>query len=594
MSAKENNFCKSKINLIITAIFIVVAIVGLILLIPAVQNIGIKIGEALADRELRNYDKWHKVMMRGGVMLLIADIAVTVLYFLDKKFNFVEKIKKLIILVKEKQIKYIKENLIFCDIKIYIKPFLILFALYLLAFSSIIRANFNYMDDNQRTITGLAFDNAWSRHISHHLSHTIHGSKYLYDISPLTQIIAIVFLSLSSLSLIYIFNKKNTIKISPIIASLIIGTTPYFLQCFSYKYDSPYMALSVLSDIFPFLFINKNEEKFGKIDIPYIIASICGILIVCMTYQAASGIFPMITLFLCMRKWNENYKLKDIFTFLAISIVAYLTGLLIYKYFLMAPISLYASNSLPPINKMFSVATSNLRRYFSLINSDFIKTWKVLIFINLLLFIFINAKTSKKNKIASIVVSIGIIFLAAILMFGMYIILEKPLFDMRAMYGFGIFISVVSLINVSQTKTCIPKITTFALCYLFIVFSLGYGNSLSEAQRWNRFRLQLLVDDLSETVDFETEKLLQIKGYMSYSPAYDGIFQRYNLLKKLTMPSFGEWYYLKYVEMKHYFGVKNFKEDDSINLKEMNLPVLKNTMYHIIYGNENYILIELK
>lgn len=93
-----------KINFIAIVAFASLALAGILLMIPAVQNIGIKIGEMIAGRELRNYDKWHRMMTHGGVMLLIVDIAGIVSYFLDKKFSFVEKIKK--------QLKYIKETLL--------------------------------------------------------------------------------------------------------------------------------------------------------------------------------------------------------------------------------------------------------------------------------------------------------------------------------------------------------------------------------------------------------------------------------------------------------------------------------------------------
>lgn len=92
-----------KINFIAIVAFASLALAGILLMIPAVQNVGIKVGEVIARRELRDYDKWLRMMTRSGRMLLIADVAVTILYFLNKKFSIVEKIKK--------QIKYIKENL---------------------------------------------------------------------------------------------------------------------------------------------------------------------------------------------------------------------------------------------------------------------------------------------------------------------------------------------------------------------------------------------------------------------------------------------------------------------------------------------------
>lgn len=43
-------------------------------------------------------------------------------------------------------------------------------------------------------------------------------------------------------------------QLSMIAAVVPLGLSPWFLECFSYKFDSPYMALSVLASVIPFIF----------------------------------------------------------------------------------------------------------------------------------------------------------------------------------------------------------------------------------------------------------------------------------------------------------------------------------------------------
>ena len=117
------------------------------------------------------------------------------------------------------------------------KPFIILFIIYIIAFYPIIRANFNYLDDLERVNVGYRGWLGFSRYISEFFSIFIHTGRYLTDVSPLTQIIATVFLTLSSVIVLHLFNKNKKVSFVNIVSVLPIGLCPYFLECISYKYD---------------------------------------------------------------------------------------------------------------------------------------------------------------------------------------------------------------------------------------------------------------------------------------------------------------------------------------------------------------------
>lgn len=198
------------------------------------------------------------------------------------------------------KIKIIKNNYSYL-----LKPFIIITMIYLISYYPIIRANFYYGDDLQRALFGLKGWSNFSRFTSDILSGFIHTNNYLTDISPLSQIIATFLLSLSGVVIIHLFKKNKKVTFTNIISVLPIGLTPYFLSCITYKYDSPYMALSIFASIFPFL-VYKNNKKSK---ILFSITLIIGTIIMCTTYQAASGIIPLITIFLAYNYW-ENKKIK--------------------------------------------------------------------------------------------------------------------------------------------------------------------------------------------------------------------------------------------------------------------------------------------
>lgn len=135
-----------------------------------------------------------------------------------------------------------------------IKPVLEISIIYFIALLSLFRANFNYIDDLGRVAQGYRNWINWSRFISQELSVLINTQKILTDISPLTQLIAILIIALAGVIIIYTFTGKKTVQLSMIAAVVPLGLSPWFLECFSYKFDSPYMALSVLASVIPFIF----------------------------------------------------------------------------------------------------------------------------------------------------------------------------------------------------------------------------------------------------------------------------------------------------------------------------------------------------
>ena len=70
-----------------------------------------------------------------------------------------------------------------------LKTLLYIFILNIFCLTSIFRANYNYFDDNGRTLWGYT-DFGFGRFISDNLSQIICANNFLGDISPLSQIIS--------------------------------------------------------------------------------------------------------------------------------------------------------------------------------------------------------------------------------------------------------------------------------------------------------------------------------------------------------------------------------------------------------------------
>ena len=511
---------------------------------------------------------------------------------MKKIFN---KIKEYFTKYNESEINFTKSLKKICKkYKYLLVPFLILLIIYSIAYFPIFRANFNYIDDMGRVAFGYQNWDNFSRYISNFLSKFIHTSSYLTDISPLTQIIAIVFLALSGIIILKLFKNKNKkINITSVLAVSIIGLCPYFLECISYKYDSPYMSLSILSSVFPFLLFNKNK----KYNLLFVSCIFVGTLIMCMTYQAASGIIPMIALFLSYRYWNEKDN-KNAIKILIFSAIGYFVGLLVFKLFIMKPVESYVSNAMFSLKDLIPGIINNLKTYYTYVLTDFRRLWLILFIIIIMFFVLKQVKDSKQKKIYAFGLTIVFIVIIFCLAFGMYPVLEKPIFSPRGMYGFGILLVLFMVNTVNDNEKYIQKLFVIGLCYCFITFSFTYGNALSEQKRYIDFRVQNVINGLNDLEIMNTNDIKKIKlvGIVGSSPVINHFPDHYkNLINRLVQQSFGDnWMWNQYY-FQHYFMIKNVYIDYNIDVPKEKFKLYKDTMYYKIESNgSDFIIITLK
>lgn len=471
------------------------------------------------------------------------------------------------------------------------KPFFILTVIYCLAFYPIARANFNYIDDLARVNTGARGWSNFSRFVSEYLSVFIHSSRYLTDISPLPQLIAIFLLVLSSLIILHLFKNGKKITLINMISVIPLALSPYFLECLSYKFDSPYMALSIFASVFPFLFYGKENKK--KLTFSFV--TFLGTLVMCTTYQAASGIIPLMALFLSFQFWKEKEG-KEAIKLLGLSAISYLLGLITFKLFIMIPADTYVSSSFLPIKELIPGFFGNLKTYYGYVRSDFRKSCLLLIGLMTICFIFIQVKQSKQKKVLSILVSIMLLAFSGLLVFGLYPGLVKPLFLPRAMYGFGILLALLGVNSTNSEKLYFPKLIVLGLCWFLFTFSFTYGNALSEQKRYIDFRVQSVVNELNNLTQ-NTSKTIQLNGTIGKAPAIEHMPQGYqNILHRLITQSFGSVWMWDIYYFVHYFKLNNVLviSDENAVIPD-NLEVLKDTMYYTIEVNDqDYILITLK
>lgn len=467
----------------------------------------------------------------------------------------------------------------------YKKQFFILLSIYLFAFSAIIRANYSYVDDMGRAYAGYHGWLDWSRWTTEILATLVHAEWHLTDISPLPQILACIIMAVGGIILLDIFKKDCQVGLWHVAAAALTGLAPFFLGIVVYKFDSPYMALSFLASVFPFLFYKKSKKV-------YIITSIFGLLIMCTTYQASSGIYPLIVLFGVMEEFKSGVSIKKILKFIGISVSCYFVSLSIFWFALMRPNGVSVASP----GMLISYVVSRYIAYYKIICYDFTPLWLLLILAIAVLFIYLVCKTASIPKIFAFFLGILTVLIGSALCFGAYLFISEEAYDTRCMYGFNLFLTLMAIYISYHTKYWIPKAIYTALAWCFFVFSLTYGNALALQQDYLNYRITLVANDLNSLEFMKTDdmKKIRIEGAIGLAPAIKNMSETYPFLKKEIFSGFGSGFWGGYY-FYHYFNIPNIEViTDEDGCQYQNLPLINDTMYHTISGDGHYILIELK
>jgi len=571
----------------IYAAFIIGLIFCIALLFPQVRRLFIDlIAQILLKDPERFLQLWFKQMLNyamGGIFLIVV-------------FGYCSLTNKGKILVHEIN-NGIRDCLKGINWRSFTKPVFLMFSIYLFGIISIIRANFYFLDDIGRSVDGFRGWIGFSRYLSEFLSVFINADFRLADISPLPQLIAIFILAISSVLLVYILND-GIITNAGLLASVPIGLSPYMLECLSFKFDAPYMALSVLASIVPFLFIARKKT--------FVFVSVISLLVMCMTYQASSGIYLLITLVLSFNNWNEKRKTKrEILIFLGMVTLSFLSTMVIFKLFLIIPQNDLISTAIFPVSQLFSGVLANINNYYNIINNDFGLIWKAIIGIIFCFYITKTVYTSVQNKFISFTTAIILLCLLFVLSEGIFVLLEHPLMAPRALYGFGMLLGIINIsIAVNFNKSA--KISAWALSWCFLVFALSYGNALADQKRYANFRATILLQDLNDLFPpdkVENKIAVELKNTIGFTPVVKNIGIHNPVIYRIVPLMITEEGFFNNLYYNVFFNFSPFANPNITNsmldgkpyvdFSTLNLPIVKKTYYHTIRSDGKRVLVEL-
>ena len=462
------------------------------------------------------------------------------------------------------------------------------FVLYAIALFALIRGDIYYVDDLQTSIKDITW-NHFSRYLGTFMLNDLATfGKAAVDSSPLLQIMGVILVVASSLILIYLIRKK--FDLIGVLASLPLGLSPHFLQNLSYKFESLFMCVALFLAIVPFLF-KENRRIF-------VVVSIISLILMFMTYQAANGTYIILSLYFAFSAYFlEGRNFKQSAVFLVICVANLIIATLIYKFAIAEPVSeyiiAYTSDKAFPLDRLFVGVWANLCAYLTTIFNDLKQTPYIwLIALMCVLFVISVAIRTNRPTIATIFATIAFLIFGICLSYGLYLVLEKTIFEPRVFYGFNALIAIISIANSSRSdfsqSHTIHKFLHFTsatiaviTAYFLISFANIYGNALKKQDEYLDFRAKLLLQDLGNKVP--QGAMINLKIHLGYSAVTKRFAEKYGGISRLV-PKVAENDWFFHWRLQHFNARYNDSQEelcDYIQERFSGEVLLKNAYHRI-------------
>lgn len=567
----KNNFVLKRMFMFLAIPILLLSIIGLF---PFFQSFIINLGSSYLGRQLDS--TWWMPRLRIFSSMIIF-LILTVIFFVYTNFG----------LIIFKDIKNQFTDVFKCiGAKGNRRFFIFIFAIFVIGIFTIIRANYSYIDDMGRAAQGYNHLDNWSRFLSGALAVFVHASPTLMDISPLPQFFACLILAFGAFIFAYTVTKGKLTWLS-CIATLPIGLSPYFLENLTFKFDAPYMALAVVFGIIPFLFISNRKA--------FVVVSFFGTLGTCLTYQSASGVYIVLTIFFAFLFYFEKkWELKKVFSFFATSAISYILALMVFRIFFMVNDNSYASTGMFGASEIVLGCLSNVKKYLSYLYIDLGQSVFFVFFILTIVFCLLRILELKEKRIFLFVFMIVSLGLMMSLSFGAYLALKTPLWNPRAFAGVGVVLAAFCMLAVCGENKILRRYSGIVItifCYIMLVFAVCYGNTIAQQKEYNFLRTNLLITDLADICSDMNEVKLHINNNFETAPTVSTAAKILPLAKRLCNGIFGDnrWGY-HYLSQYFHFNFLKVKE----NIDDRDFPILKENTHHVIKGKDGFITVTFK
>ncbi len=153
------------------------------------------------------------------------------------------------------------------------------------------------------------------------------------------------------------------------------------------------------------------------------------------------------------------------------------------------------------------------------------------------------------------------------------------------MYGLAVVVVLCGVVLVEQGGRPVFRLPILVLAYSFFIYSLVYGNSLTVSKDYKDFRYQLVYEDLIHLPQFKNRESVEVY-FPEKTPPLPALRKQFLAYPMLE---------ISYKEYWERGKLNDFIIEEIIGgIPDIQLPMLVDTYYHTIYGDDKMIIIKWK
>lgn len=441
--------------------------------------------------------------------------------------------------------------------------------------------NSYYIDDINRSIYGYGWNHD-GRYIATKILQFISSGKDFIDFHPYSIILAALILALSGyyISIILDLEKSSKIKFSGILLLI----SPLMLENISYRWDSLPMAISIISVIFPFLYLKRPSY--------FVIISFVGIITSIFTYQASVAIYGLLALCLIISNSLKS-NFKNVLQIIKLCSIALILSFLAYKAITLLLNSTYQGRNLTIFasSDIITLLKANIDGTYKLIQTVFNTSYSLMYIVAISIFSFAYVKFlfSKTKLIYKLLLSASIVLIP--LGITLILIVQKSSwFVPRVLVGFP-FVIYLFLILIDSINSKLTKYISIGFIIISLPLMTSYSNALQNQRKFE----YAIINDIQPTLAVN-DKAIIFNGNEPWAPEVKIASNNYPILNYLV-PKYldNNWVWTTYLISKEKYTNKkytNTNEYEKIINNILMYPIKSQNDHYYIRENDSVIIVD--
>ena len=408
--------------------------------------------------------------------------------------------------------------------KIHVNLLLACFGAQLAIVFPIILAGRMYIDDLGRSAEGYRRWSDAGRPLADALFFFANLGDPAVNVFPLNQLFAAALIAFACVLLADIFRLKRPLAVA--IGTLPLGGQPYFLENYSYAFDSLTMAAGLTCSIAASYLILQKRETWNAIA-----SSILILASLCLYQQTVTAFFLVIATVLASHPSPRRQLLAVIVT----SLSAITVAIAVYKLLVRIPQGYGETRStIWLVSELPEGVAGNLANYWMTLYTHWGgSALGICAFLIVIIGAYLAARSFATQSTINCYVTrpliIAVLGLSVVLSFGVTLLIKNPFFLPRFFIGVGVILTLFNLIILEHTDDAMHqrsdgyafallcRTPVFMLAYTLLIVAFAYGRASASQKDFEMSLLTRLAHDVDISGISSDVRYISIQGTIPMS-----------------------------------------------------------------------------